>query len=151
MTLSHYLNRRWLITYGASFSSSTWRHFHVTWYSSSKVGWKLFSTVFPIGLWVMVRRHMNDVIRRSSWNLDLVSLQIDSGHHAHFVVTGGIMTVFKTLINATPQIISHDDVIKWKHSPLYWPLVRGIHRSSVNSPHKGQWRWALCFLWSAHE
>ena len=26
-----------------------------------------------------------------------------------------------------------------------WPFVRGIHRSPVNSPHKGQWRWALMF------
>ena len=26
-----------------------------------------------------------------------------------------------------------DDVIKWKHFPLYWPFVRGIHRSPVNS------------------
>ena len=31
---------------------------------------------------------------------------------------------------------SHDDVIKWKHFSLYWP---------VNSPHKGQWRGALLF------
>ena len=23
---------------------------------------------------------------------------------------------------------SHDDVIKWKHSPRYWPFVRGINR-----------------------
>ena len=22
----------------------------------------------------------------------------------------------------------HDDVIKWKHFPCYWPFVRGIHR-----------------------
>ena len=39
----------------------------------------------------------------------------------------------------------HDDVIKWKHFPGYWPFVRGIHRSPVNSPHKGQWRGALIF------
>ena len=39
----------------------------------------------------------------------------------------------------------HDDVIKWKHFPRYWPFVRGIHRSPVNSPHKGQWRGALVF------
>ena len=38
---------------------------------------------------------------------------------------------------------SHDDVIKWKHFPRYWPFVRGSHRSPVNSPHKGQWRGAL--------
>ena len=36
-------------------------------------------------------------------------------------------------------------VIKWKHFPRYWPFVRGIHRSTVNSPHKGQWRGALMF------
>ena len=40
----------------------------------------------------------------------------------------------------------HDDVIKWKHFPRYWPSVWGIHRSPVNSPHKGQWRGALVFF-----
>ena len=39
----------------------------------------------------------------------------------------------------------NDDVIKWKHFPRYWPFVRGIHRSPVNSQHKGQWRGALMF------
>ena len=38
---------------------------------------------------------------------------------------------------------THDEVIKWKHFPRYWPFVWGIHRSPVNSPHKGQWRGAL--------
>ena len=37
-------------------------------------------------------------------------------------------------------------VIKWKHIPCYWSFVRGIHRSPVNSPHKGQWRGALIFF-----
>ena len=32
---------------------------------------------------------------------------------------------------------NHDDVIKWKHFPRYWPFV--------HSPHKGQWRGALMF------
>ena len=39
----------------------------------------------------------------------------------------------------------HDDVIEWKHFPRNWPFVRGIHRSPVNSPHKGQWPGALMF------
>ena len=39
----------------------------------------------------------------------------------------------------------HDEVIKWKHFPRYWPFARGIHRSPVDSPHKGQWREALVF------
>ena len=34
----------------------------------------------------------------------------------------------------------HDDVMEWKPFPRYWPFVWGIHRSAVNSPHKGQWR-----------
>ena len=42
-----------------------------------------------------------------------------------------------------------DDVIKWKHSPRYWPFLLGMHRSPVNSPHKGQCHGALMFLWSA--
>ena len=37
----------------------------------------------------------------------------------------------------------------WRHQvetfPRCWPFVRGIHRSSANSPHKGQWRGALMF------
>ena len=43
------------------------------------------------------------------------------------------------------QSLQHDDDIKWKWFPRYWPFVRGIHRSPVNSPHKGQWRGALIF------
>ena len=39
----------------------------------------------------------------------------------------------------------HDDVIKWRYFPRYWPFMREIHRSPVNSPHKGQWRGALMF------
>ena len=39
----------------------------------------------------------------------------------------------------------HNDVIKWKPFPRYWPFVRGIHLSPVSSPHKGQWRRALMF------
>ena len=45
-------------------------------------------------------------------------------------------------VKITPM---HDDVIKLKHFPRNWPFVRGIHRSPVNSPHKGQWRVALMF------
>ena len=44
------------------------------------------------------------------------------------------------------MLAQHDDVIKWKHIPRYWPFVRGIHRSPVNSPHKVQWRGALVFF-----
>ena len=42
-------------------------------------------------------------------------------------------------------LISHVEIIKWKYFPRYWPFVRGIHRSPVDSLHKGQWRGALMF------
>ena len=34
------------------------------------------------------------------------------------------------------QKYTHDDVIKWKHFPRYWPFVWGIHLSPVNCPTK---------------
>ena len=42
-------------------------------------------------------------------------------------------------------LADHDDVIKWKHFRRYWPFVRGIHRPTMNSPHKGQWRGDLMY------
>ena len=39
----------------------------------------------------------------------------------------------------------HDNVIKWKHFPRYWPFVCGIRRSPVNAPHKGLWRGSMMF------
>ena len=44
------------------------------------------------------------------------------------------------------------DVVKWKHFPRYWPFVRGIHQSLVNTPHKVQWlgtlRFSLICAWT---
>ena len=43
----------------------------------------------------------------------------------------------------------------WRHQmetfSALLALVRGIHRLSVDSPQKGQWRGVLMFLWSAPE
>ena len=58
-----------------------------------------------------------------------------------FCLQDGTNSKFRQIYRAS----LHDDVIKWKHFPRYWPFVRGIHRSPVNSPHKGQWRRALMF------
>ena len=41
------------------------------------------------------------------------------------------------------SVAIHNDVMKWKLFPRYWPFVRKIHRSPVNSQRKGQWRGAL--------
>ena len=70
----------------------------------------------------------------------------DTVSRAHCVLRAAvyfILNLFTKLLSlSTPR---HDDVIKWKHFPRYWPFVWGIHRSPVNSPHKGQWRGALIF------
>ena len=39
-------------------------------------------------------------------------------------------------------------VTKRKHFPRHWSFVRGINRSPVNFPNKGQWRGALMFPFS---
>ena len=46
---------------------------------------------------------------------------------------------------------NHNDVIKWKHFPRYWPFVRGIQRWLVNSPHKANDAELWCFLGSGFE
>ena len=59
-----------------------------------------------------------------------------------FVFFGGYSISYKN---------EHDDVINWKHFPRYWPLCEGNHGPTMDSPHKGQWRRALIFLWSSSE
>ena len=62
--------------------------------------------------------------------------------------------ILKIIITALPYIDTSEftgPIIYpwWRHQmekfPRYWPFVWGIHRSPVNSPHKGQWRGALVF------
>ena len=70
--------------------------------------------------------------------------------HIYLIYTAMARSLVVMLRNTdlpTPPIalFLHGDFIKWKHFPRYWPFVRGIHRSPVNSPHKGQWRGALMF------
>ena len=70
------------------------------------------------------------------------------GHHSVGGKNGSDIQQGSSIPNPAPThgaSRSHDDVIKWKHFRRYWPFVRGIHRSPVNSPHKGQWRGALMF------
>ena len=47
------------------------------------------------------------------------------------------------------EFIPTDSLLtRWRHQMetfSYWPFVRGIHRSSGTSPHKGQWRGASMF------
>ena len=76
------------------------------------------SFLFPVSLW--------SVLQRNTWNSTRTT-------HGCCWATSFLQV----------RDFTHDDVIKWKHFPRYWPFVRGIHRSPVNSPHKSQWRGAL--------
>ena len=49
--------------------------------------------------------------------------------------------------DAYPSGRVHDDVIKWKHFPRYWPFVRGIHRWIPRTKASDAELW--CFLCSA--
>ena len=56
------------------------------------------------------------------------------------------MSTFELHQHFMHPIGQHNDVIKWKHFPRCRPFVREIHRSSVNSPRKSQWRGDLMFF-----
>ena len=55
-------------------------------------------------------------------------------------------TVAAIHITVFASILHYDDIIQWKHFSALRAFVWGIHRSPVDSPHKGQWRGALMFL-----
>ena len=70
----------------------------------------------------------------------ILQAQICFGLHVWTLTAGPIDLQDPSLV-----ITVHDHVNKWKHFLCYWPFVQGIHRSPVNSPHKGQWQRVLMF------
>ena len=79
----------------------------------------------------------------------IVTLFLIGWAHTHndHCIAQSLLIKFQTL---RIKLHYHDDVIKWKHFPRYLPFVRGIHRSPVKSPHKGQWYGTLMFslIWA---
>ena len=80
----------------------------------------------------------------SNWLL--VSIGSDSGlvPNKHQAIIWTILAYF------TDAYIRHStSTTRWRHQmetlSALLAIVRGIHRSPVNSPHKGQWRGALMF------
>ena len=65
--------------------------------------------------------------------------------HMKAVMDVDVISNQNECFRAAERMAKDDGVIKWRHFPRYWPFVRGIHRSPMNSPHKGQWRGALMF------
>ena len=87
------------------------------------------------------RRRWHETPSRSLWR------QCNDDLHPRTTSKHNIMYITRWIYS------THDNVIKWKHFPRYWPFVRGIHRSPVNSPNKGQWREALMFslIWGVNK
>ena len=71
-----------------------------------------------------------------TWVKLIVQKSIDI--KANLIITRPIRTYYSCRDNSNSW---------WRHQmetfPRYWPFVRGIHWSLVNSPHKGQWHGAL--------
>ena len=67
------------------------------------------------------------------------------------MVTTFHKTIFERLMNfyfykhSSCHLLCLVYMMKSSNGNIYWPFVRGIHQSLVNSPHKGQWRGALMF------
>ena len=60
-----------------------------------------------------------------------------------------VLCVSLSLINVPPLAVLHwMSWWWWKHPLHYWPFVRGIHQSLVDSPHKGpEMLWCrICFV-----
>ena len=85
-----------------------------------------------LGLWINVILPFLNRSLATTKTYEVLNVHVDSP-----MSIAGTPASFKTLYR--------DDVIKWKHFPPYWPFVRGIHRSPVNFPHKGQWYGDLMF------
>ena len=83
----------------------------------------------------------------SSYKVNLCIYDLFHGiHNCTPLLTSRFLYSISSILTSVKCLeTNHDDVIKWKHFPRYWPFVRGIHRSPVNSQHKGQWRGALMF------
>ena len=62
-----------------------------------------------------------------------------------FLIDAGNRWPIDQKTDSTFWIQPQHGIIKWKDFPHYWSSVKRIHRSPVDSPHKGQWHRALMF------
>ena len=87
------------------------------------------------------------------WNMLNWSQRIFAHHNSYIVMTCAkfccdqlnMLMLWRRALQIFIWFPIHDDIIKLKHFPHYWPFMQGIHQSPLNSPHKGQWRRALMF------
>ena len=121
-----------------------WRHGNMTWWIMYSNWWlskfALISlcnqcTCYVVHCWL----NFDNIVISSSLLASPFLLRVFANVLTRCLNDGLLWFAYVTVLSY------HEDVIKWKHFLRYWPFVRGIHRSPVNSPHKGQWREALMF------
>ena len=91
-----------------------------------------------------LRLTFQEVLTISIRKMSLMNTLVNGYHMSHWV-TELTCVHYDIALNHV-----HDDAIKWKHFPRYWPFVKGIHWSPVNSPYKGHWRGTLMFFFYLH-
>ena len=93
-------------------------------------------------------RHILAAVTPNKSHRDLRHLTYISAKYKFSVTSvtltaGSTGVIYLILLHDSGHTSEHDDVIKWKHFPRYWPCVWGIHRWPLNTHHKSQWRRAF--------
>ena len=101
--------------------------------------------VLPLNLVKSLSREIVVMIV-SLWNVTGISAALLSRCMPNFRAIGKSVNS-----NLAVSRLHHDDVIKWKHFPRYWPFVRGIHRSRWIPRTKASDTELWCFLSSTPE
>ena len=115
-----------------------------------KMRWSWDRLIFIVGIPILVRLHI--YIETGPRPLGTERISLDHKLYNIFVAKYlSKSAIWSRLCLKDMDITFRSPLENWDrnidklHFPRYWPFVWGIHRSSLNSPHKGQWRGALIF------
>ena len=138
---SHFCN---LIFTASHFFCPGWFNWHHV--LSSPVRGKTFSSKAKVTAWNLDLFFSCRQMTALTWKLErLKNKGLCQEHFGQKCHQGPLYIYSWEKTQPVTEYNIHDDVIKWKYFPHYWPFLRGIHRWPVNSPHKGQWRGGLTF------
>ena len=97
----------------------------------------------PLHVINVITCHEISLCEMENQYVDINVVKFGGCHKIFLLGYGGYSLIIGTVKQTIMKL--YDDVIKWKYFSRYWPFVRRIHRSPVNSPHKGPRRGALMF------
>ena len=107
------------------------------------------SKLFPLSIYNICAAR--NVVTRSSYNWHIIRKSVfltfssSKIRLSHEYVSADVLVLIQNTNTSLPTAIRNMIMMTSSNGffPRYWPLVRGIHRSPVNSLHKGQWRGAM--------